>query len=183
MNKNIFITGTPTVGKTTVASELSSKIHGKLIKVNDFAIENDLVLGVDSEKGYKIIDIENLDLKLSETLDSIGGENIAIVEGHLSHFCSNADKVIVLRTNPSILRKRLVQRDYDESKILENLEAEALNICGSEAFEKYGKDVNEIDCSNLEISEIVDLIIAIINDQKEFPFGEVDFLSWIIENQ
>lgn len=183
MNKNIFITGTPCVGKTTIASQLASEINCELIKVNDFAIENNLTLGTDSEKGYKIIDIENLDLKISNTLDSIENDKIAVVEGHLSHFCSKADKVIVLRVDPPILKERLSQRNYSENKISENLEAEALNICGAEAYEKYGEKVNEIDCSNLEVSEIVELIIAVINDQKKFPFGEIDFLSWIIENQ
>lgn len=181
MNKNIFITGTPSVGKTTIASELASKINGKLIKINDFAIENDLVLGIDPEKGYKIIDVENLDLKLSDTLNSLN--KTAIVEGHLSHFCSNADKIIVLRANPDILKERLSQRNYSENKIRENLEAEALNICGTESYENHGEKVNEIDCSDLEIDEIVDLIIAIINNEKEFPFGKIDFLDWIIENQ
>ena len=32
---------------------------------------------------------------------------LIIVEGHLSHFCSNCDKCIVLRLNPLILKKRL----------------------------------------------------------------------------
>ncbi len=183
MSKNIFITGTPTVGKSTIASEVADKIGAELVKINDFANQNNLVLGTDPDRGYKIIDMDNLDSELSKKLDSLPENKIAIVEGHLSHFCSDADKIIVLRANPTILKERLSKRGYSESKILENLEAEALNVCGSEAFDIHGKKVNEIDCSDLEIDEIVDLIIAIINDEKEFPFGSVDFLTWIIENQ
>ena len=66
-NKIIFITGTPCVGKTTIASNLvdnlSNDFNTKLIKINDLAIENDFVLGIDDEKGYKIIDIEQLSFK------------------------------------------------------------------------------------------------------------------------
>ena len=62
----IFISGTPCTGKTTVASDLndylsSNGFHSRLIKVNDFAIENDLVLGEDPDKLYKVIDIDGLD--------------------------------------------------------------------------------------------------------------------------
>ena len=57
MSNIIFISGTPCVGKTTIAEILSQKLNCDLIKINDFAISNDLVLGIDDEKGYKIIDI------------------------------------------------------------------------------------------------------------------------------
>ena len=43
--------------------------------------------------------------------------NVLIVEGHLSHLCEGADKMIILRLNPSILQTRLEERNYTESKI------------------------------------------------------------------
>ena len=55
MKKTIFITGTPCTGKTTVSEVLSDKLNCRLIKINDLAIENDFVLGIDDDKGYKII--------------------------------------------------------------------------------------------------------------------------------
>lgn len=181
MNQKIFISGTPTVGKTTIASKLAEELNAKLIKVNDFAFENNLVLGKDSKKGYKIIDIDNLNEKLQDYFKE-SSEEIIIVEGHLSHLCSNADKIIILRVNPDILKNRLIDRGYSNSKIKENLEAEALNVCGCEAFDIHGENVNEIDVSNLEIEEAVSLLEDIINDDKEFPFGNIDFMNWIIEN-
>ena len=45
MAQTIFISGTPTVGKTTISEKLASKIGAKLIKINDFVFENDLTLG------------------------------------------------------------------------------------------------------------------------------------------
>lgn len=190
MNKTIFITGTPGVGKTTVAAELANDLSNiydvKLIKINDLAIDNDLILGKDDKKDYKIVDINKLNLKLKEVLEeffySKNQSKIAIVEGHLSHLCSNPDKVVILRVNPEILEKRLTERKYSLNKINENLEAEALAVCSVEAYEIHGNKVNEIDCTNLSLKEIISIIKDVIEDKKEFTIGNVDFLDWILNN-
>ena len=181
----IFISGTPCTGKTTVASDLndylsSNGFHSRLIKVNDFAIENDLVLGEDPDKLYKVIDIDGLNESLNDEIDQ-RSNGILIVEGHLSHLCEGADRMIVLRLNPSILKNRLEERDYAESKIQENLEAEALAVCSAEAYEIYGDKTNEIDASNKSVEEIRDLIIAIASDKMECPVGSIDFMEWLLE--
>ena len=180
MNRVIFISGTPCVGKTTLASELSKRLGANLVKINELAINNDLVLGTDGKKGYKIIDIDKLDVVLGKLIDKLDSDKLLIVEGHLSHLCAGADKVIILRLNPSILEKRLASRDYSESKIRENLEAEALDVCGAEAYEAYGEDVCEIDVSNLAIDDIINQVVDVIFDKKDFPFGEIDFMDWLI---
>ena len=180
MNQVIFISGTPCVGKTTLASELSKRLGANLVKINELAINNNLVLGIDDKKGYKIIDIDKLDVVLGKIIDKLDSDKLLIVEGHLSHLCSGADRVIILRVHPSILEKRLASREYSESKIRENLEAEALDVCGMEAYETYGEDVCEIDVSNLAIDEIINHVVDVIFDKKDFPFGEIDFLDWLI---
>ena len=178
MKNTIFITGTPCTGKTTVSEVLSEKLNCRLIKINDLAIENDYVLGIDEDKGYKIIDIDALNDKVSQIIRD--SDELIIFEGHLAHLCSGADKIIVLRVHPEILRKRLEERDYSESKIRENLEAEAMGVCTAEAFDEYGNRISEIDVGELSIDEIVDLIDDVISDKKEFPVGEVDFMEWLI---
>lgn len=178
MKKAIFITGTPCTGKTTVSEILSHKLNCKLIKINDLAIENDFVLGIDEDKGYKVIDIDALNDKVSEIISE--SDELLIFEGHLTHLCSGADKVIVLRVHPEILRTRLEARNYSDSKIRENLEAEALGVCTAEAFDEYGDKIAEIDVSELSIDEIVDLIGDVILDKIDFPVGEVDFMDWLI---
>ena len=178
MKKTIFITGTPCTGKTTVSEVLSDKLNCRLIKINDLAIENGFVLGIDEDKGYKIIDIDALNDKVSEIVSA--SDELIVFEGHLAHLCSGADKVVVLRVHPEILRSRLEGRDYSESKIRENLEAEALGVCTAEAFDEYGDRISEIDASELSVDEIVNLIDEVIFDRKEFPVGEVDFMDWLI---
>ena len=60
----VFMTGTPCTGKTTLAS----KLNGRLIKINDLAINHDFVLGIDENKGYKVIDIDKLSAYVDELI-------------------------------------------------------------------------------------------------------------------
>ena len=176
MYKTIFITGTPCTGKTTVSEVLSNRLNCKLIKINDLAIENDFVLGIDEDKGYKVIDIDALDEKVSQLIS----DDLTIFEGHLSHLCHGADKVIVLRVRPEILQKRLKARDYSDSKIRENLEAEALGVCTAEAFDIHGENVSEIDVSDLSVDEIVELLISVIEGKTDYSIGEIDFMDYLL---
>ncbi|MBQ6138388.1 MAG: adenylate kinase family protein [Methanobrevibacter sp.] len=181
----IFISGTPCTGKTTVANDLNGYLSdngfdSKLIKINDFAFENDLVIGEDPDKFYKVIDIDGLNECLNDEIDK-SSNRVLIVEGHLSHLCEGADKMIVLRLNPSILKNRLEERNYSESKIQENLEAEALAVCSAEAYEIYGDKTNEIDASDKSVEEIRDFIISIAADKMECPVGSIDFMKWLLE--
>lgn len=180
MYRTIFITGTPCTGKTTVSELLSHKLGCKLVKINDLAIENDFVLGIDDEKGYKVIDIPALNDKVSQIISS--SEELLIFEGHLAHLCSGADKVIVLRVRPEILKNRLEDRNYSEAKIMENLEAEAMGVCTAEAYELYGDEVCEIDASDLTVDEIVEELGDVVLGVKTFGVGEVDFMDWLISN-
>ena len=188
----IFISGTPCTGKTTVAIELNDYLsdngfNSKLIKINDFAIENDLVLGEDPDKFYKVIDIDKLNdclsIKIKNFLskDADGSIKVLIVEGHLSHLCDGADKMIVLRLNPSFLEERLKERNYSKSKIEENLESEALAVCSAEAYDIYGEKVHEIDVSDKSIEETRDLILEIVTGNLESPLGSIDFMEWFLK--
>ena len=179
MNRVIFISGTPCTGKTTVSELLSTKLDCRLIKINNLALENDFVLGIDEDKGYKVIDIDRLNEKVLEIISQ--NDELLIFEGHLSHLCDGADKVIVLRLRPEILESRLMARDYSEAKILENLEAEAMGVCTAEAYEKYGDKVCEIDVSDLTIDETASLVGEVIFS-KDCSLGNIDFTYWILNH-
>ena len=190
-NQVIFISGTPCTGKTTIATKLNDFLtnngfNSYFIKINDFAIENDLVLGKDPDKFYKVIDIDRLDEVLNKEINNFLDENtsdnskIVIVEGHLSHLCNGADKMIILRLNPEKLIKRLEERNYAESKIHENLEAEALAVCSAEAYEFYGDKASELDTTKKSVDETLDAVIKIISGELESPVGSVDFMDWFL---
>lgn len=176
MSEAIFITGTPCTGKTTI----SSKLNGRLFRINDLAIDQGFVLGIDEDKGYKVIDIERLSSYVAELIDN-SSEKL-IFEGHLSHLCAGADKVIVLRVRPEILEERLKARDYSLLKIRENLEAEALGVCSAEAYDLYDDKVFELDISDLDVDEATSLVEDVIENGGDYPAGSVDFTEWLIEN-
>lgn len=178
-NKTIFISGTPGVGKTTIVELLKKEYNNKIeiININEFSKEKDLFIGVDSEKGYKIIDIDLLNKALNENINK---KKLTIVEGHVSHLCDDCDKLIVLRLDPNILKQRLKDRDYSESKIKENLEAEALGVCSMEGYGIHPTKLNEIDTTNLRKDEVIETIKLIIENEKALPIGKIDFTSWFL---
>ena len=113
--------------------------------------------------------------------DAKGSIKVLIVEGHLSHLCEGADKMIVLRLNPSFLEERLKERNYSKSKIEENLESEALAVCSAEAYDIYGEKAHEIDVSDKSIEETRDLILEIVTGNLESPLGSIDFMEWFLK--
>lgn len=189
-NQVIFISGTPCTGKTTIATELNDYLNNNgcdstLIKINDLAVEKDLVLGEDPDKYYKVIDIDRLNDVLKDEIAEFKSEcssipKALVVEGHLSHLCEGADKMIVLRLNPSFLKSRLEARDYTESKVNENLEAEALAVCSAEAYELYDEELNEIDTTDKSIDDVLSVILDVINDNAHYPADSIDFMDWFL---
>jgi adenylate kinase len=172
----IIITGTPGCGKTTVSNMLAKKIDAKLISINYLLDNYDLNLGTDEVRGYKIVDVD----KMIPIVDRIKDENpdkTIIFEGHLAQDYPHADKVIVLRCNPVELEKRLNTRDWTDKKIHENIEAEILAICTQESYETYGDGVCEIDTTYNTPEEVADDILDIINNQKEYSLGKIDYLE------
>ena len=118
--------------------------------------------------------------KFTTFINSNKSNETLIFEGHVSHLCDGADKVIVLRVKPEILEKRLMKRNYSGSKIRENLEAEALGVCSAEAYDKYTDKVYEIDVSDLSIDETVNLVKNIIDGDVEPICGNIDFMDWFL---
>ncbi|AUB60346.1 MAG: adenylate kinase family protein [Methanobacterium sp.] len=181
----LILTGTPGTGKTTISCLLAEKLGYQLVDVNQLVDEKHLYTGLDPEKDYKIVDMEALEEELHKILeeDHLGADSDEkfgiIIEGHLSHYFPQADLVVVLRTEPSILKGRLQKRGWKETKIHENLEAEALDICTWEAHQIHSTKVHEIETTNLTPEEAVNLILEVIAGKKLFPVGEIDFSGYL----
>ena len=172
----IFITGTPGTGKTTVSDILKEQLKIELVEINKLVEDEKLFTGYDEEWGYKIVDIPFLCQALNDMISK--SEEDLLIEGHLSHFCDGADVVVVLRAAPNILRKRLQSKGFKESKIRENITAEALDICAYEAFQNYQNKAHEIDTSLKTPQEVADMIEQILMGKKSYPVGEVDFSNY-----
>ena len=158
---NIALTGTPGTGKTS----LSKILNLNTLSINDYYpnISN----GKDAEGNWLVdIDKMNKEINVSQFSDTV-------FEGHTSHFLKNLDAVIVLRCHPDKLKDRLMVRKYREGKILENMEAEALNIITQEAIDEYGEaNVHEIDTSSSKLTESKNLLNKIVN-------GNIKSNKWI----
>ena len=167
---NIGLTGTPGTGKTS----LSNNLGFNLVSINDHY--SDISNGKDSEDNW-LIDLE----KLIDTIDVKQYSN-TIIEGHVAHFLSGLDLIVVLRCHPDKLRKRLALRNYNQEKINENIEAEALNIISEEAFELYHENkVFELDTTESDLSNSRNLLREIINgnikSNKRLDYSET-IMSW-----
>ena len=156
----VAISGTPGCGKTSASLELEKRGFS-IRSINLLAEENDCVTGYDKEMDSKEIDVDKLNEYIKENLKDAD----YIVEGHLSHLLA-VDRVIILRCDPLVLRMRLNEKGWTDSKIKENVEAEILDVIKVEAYEEEHK-IHEIDTTLKKPKEVADEIEGIIKGNYE----------------
>nr|WP_230972404.1 adenylate kinase family protein [Archaeoglobus neptunius] len=166
----IALTGTPGTGKTAVAEKLKKR-GLRVESVIELARKNDSI--IDEEGDEVVIDVE----RLSKTRFD------GIVEGHLSHLLS-PDLTVVLRCNPLVLKKRLEERGWSEEKVMENVEAELLDVILVEALESC-PEVYEVDTTNLKVDDVADIVEGIVRGdaglRRNYKPGKIDWLSELEE--
>ena len=123
----IALTGTPGVGKTSLAKIAAANGYD-VVDVKAWARETGSVAGYDAEDEADAIDLD----ALAAHVPPADGRKV-LFEGHLSHLLE-LDQVWVVRWDPRDLRGRLEARHYRPAKVLENLEAEALDLILQEAL-------------------------------------------------
>ncbi len=159
------ITGTPGVGKTTVAGILENRGYrvADLLAIAEY-------YGCVDESGEEIeIDLDHL-TELFRPDDF----NFDFVEGHLSHHV--AEKCIVLRCRPDVLERRMRKKGWNDKKILENLEAEIIDYVLIEAL-RTCSEVHEIDTTFLSPEEVANAVESIYGGRKSFPSGNIDWIG------
>ena len=120
----IAVTGTPGVGKTTFCSAMDHQTKS----VEEIAVSHEC-LGDTEEDGAVPIDLE----KLIRNIDWPEGD-LDLIDGHLSHLLP-VDAIVLIRCHPDILRKRLSERGYPQSKVDENVECEFIGIIAAECLD------------------------------------------------
>ncbi|MFA5303659.1 MAG: AAA family ATPase [Candidatus Nanoarchaeia archaeon] len=159
----ILITGTPGSGKTSIAKELSKLLELPYFDVKELIKSNPET--IDSVENEELI-INN---KLKKVLKKVP-EN-SIFETHLIEYCPEADVIVILRTKPSVLKKRLIKRKYSKQKIIDNLEVEVLDY-----FTQSVKSNNVIEyetskgSSKSNAKKIMELIA-----KKKYNKGEISY--------
>ena len=142
---SIIITGSPGVGKHTIAKEIERtwKIS-ELIDINKIAIDAGLV-----EQGQDAfdVDVNNLKKHLEPIVSDIPRLHwmgrTGLVVGHLAPYVIDGKyghPCIVLRKNPYKLLDIYKKRGYTEKKMKDNLGSEILGIITNDAIKNFGQE-------------------------------------------
>lgn len=141
------ISGTPGTGKSTVSAELR-KLGYTVIDGNRHMEEHGLLTERDIARDTYDVDVDLFNDSLDEYRTS--GDSI-FIDSHLAHLC-DCSFAVVLRCHPDVLADRLRARGYPEAKVLENVQAEVLDVILCEAAAS-DIPVAEIDCTAADPSE------------------------------
>lgn len=182
--KAILITGTPGVGKTTVANKLASLLKAQCIGVTELVKSENLVTEVDDQRQTLVADTNKVLKRIEQILDETQGP--VIIEGHYVVDVvplKDVETVFVLRRDPRILEGVLKERGYKEKKVCENLSAEVLDSCLWDSVSAVGSEkVCEINVSNRTIDDVIDEVLLVLNDELPRAVGTVDWLA-ILESE
>lgn len=171
----IAISGTPGVGKSSVANELENSGY-KVIRLDDLAGEKGFFEG--EEDGSKLVNVD----KLNKHVKTLKAKNNLFLVSHYSHQIDH-DAAVVLRCHPEELKKRLKKRSWTDAKIRENLEAEAIDVITIEALEN-SNSVYEIDATELNPTLAVKKILQILKDKdyaEKFKPGKINWSEVVMK--
>ncbi|ASJ17211.1 kinase [Thermococcus chitonophagus] len=162
----IAVTGTPGVGKTTVAKRLAEILGYEYVDLKEFALKK----GIGEKKGDELeVEVDELAYHVERDLK---GQDV-VLDGHLSHLMP-VDLVIVLRAHPKLIWERLKARGYPEEKVRENVEAELIDLILVEAVDEH-ENVIEVDTTGKDPQEVVNEILNLIKSGTKRRVGIVDW--------
>jgi adenylate kinase len=178
----ILVTGTPCVGKTTVAKQLAKRLNAHYVNLTELAKKHNLVLGEDEERQTTIIDENKMRTKLAEVIEDSEKPDV-VVDGHYAAAVTpknDVAHVLVLRRNPVQLREFMVKCGFNGAKLRENLASEILDVCLVEALQEQDqRKVCELDVTDRTVEETVEDILAILESRKKCRAGGIDWLGML----
>ncbi|RLG17968.1 hypothetical protein DRN67_04690 [Candidatus Micrarchaeota archaeon] len=130
----LVVTGTPGVGKTSVARALGKKLRHKVVNEKQFALNKGLGKW-DPDENELVIPLQRFGKALQQLLKR---EKNIILEGHL--LCElklNADFVVLIRVHPELLELRLQAKQYSEDKVQDNVFCEGIDYCKKHVARNY----------------------------------------------
>ncbi|MEM3735311.1 MAG: adenylate kinase family protein [Candidatus Bathyarchaeia archaeon] len=177
----ILITGTPCVGKTSVARLLAVRLNAVYVNLTEFATKNNLVIGADERRGGSlIVDERRLKKAVTRLVEEVGEQSV-VIDGHYAADVIPKKLVthaFVLRRDPVELRSFMEKAGFSGNKLWENLASEILDVCLVDALNAYGKErVCEINATGKSVEDTVEDILSILNGSKKCRVGVVDWLG------
>ena len=162
------ITGTPGTGKSLIGDELARRGH-KVVHLTDTI--HPYITGDDEQRDTQIFDDE----RWAAEFVPVDG----FVEGHFAHLLP-CDRIVVLRCRPDELKKRLEQRKYPASKIMENVDAEALDDCLIETVGLHNAaNIFELDTTGNDPVFCADQIEGFVARKIPAQFGTLDWSGFL----
>lgn len=178
----IILSGTPGVGKHTIATTLSSLFDNvPIVDINKIILSEDLLIPSQRENHdvdiQKSLDFLTLLLSKKEYHDSI-------IVGHLAPYVIDpllVDLVVILRRSPYELRKIYEDRSYSQTKISDNIVAEILGIISYDALKNFEfSKLSELEIATSVLPSLsAQKIVNMYMDKKQRSFGNIDWLPLV----
>ena len=158
-NTVVCISGTPGTGKSEIAKELENLLGANVISVNSLLRKGYIICEWDVKRKTKVVNVKEAERAARKCMKM----GINIIDSHYSHLMK-CDLLVILRTRPDILLKRLEKRRWNRAKIYENVLSE---ILGEIFIESTGKkNIIEIDTSCRRPKEAVRIIKSSLNNHS-----------------
>lgn len=180
----IIISGTPGVGKHSIAESLSTLMEDvAIIDLNKIIISKNLL--IPSIKKDNVVDIDRAFNYFKAQISSANNSNVLII-GHMAPYVIDpllVDVVVILRRSPYELKQVYEQRSYSKNKIKDNLISEILGIISFDFLKNYdSKKIMEFEIKkNTLPAHNASEIHKIIMDKDLQRFGFIDWLP-IVKN-
>jgi len=170
---SLVITGSPGVGKHTVARMLGRMHETDVLDLNELAVESEIAQ--ESEDSLDV-DVARLGRLVAKTVTGN-----PIVVGHLAPYVlteSRVRRAIVLRKSPYELEDVYKRRGYSESKTVANQGGEILGIVAYDAMVRFGRGRTvQIDTTGMTVRDAVGAADDALAGRR--AEDEIDWLSLV----
>ncbi|MCB9370941.1 AAA family ATPase [Candidatus Woesearchaeota archaeon] len=132
----IALSGSVGTGKTSLANALGKYLNAEVWHLNEEAKK--FTLSYDDAVDTFDFDLEALLVAIEKKLGVWDLSSSLILESHFAHHLSPefVDVLFIVNRDLKALKHVYWERGYNEQKIVENLEVEAMDVCYQEALEE-----------------------------------------------